>query len=206
MKIPKHHEEALVLYFQMDEGLKEDGIYGPQTAKALDKWIADAEETEPAKQHPLRAVFDSAYEDLGKGEKPLGSNSGPYLEHLRTITDLPRKGGGEWCAVFISAHCQLNGIDIGSRGAPGIVREMAKLANGKEVDIDDIGAGFVGLALRKRGRISHHVQIFRCFMSDNGLRIHHVGGNEGNRVRSKEWKPKDFFKGVIKVATIQGDE
>ena len=82
---------------------------------------------------------------------------------------------------------------------------MIALPRGREVDIEDIGVGFFGMALRERGlfrgKRTHHVQCFRYFATDKGPRIEHVGGNESHRVKSAIWKPAKFWKGVIQVAT-----
>jgi len=196
MNIPKHHEQELLRCFQRAYNLNPDGIYGPKTAAVLGWRISYTSSR-------MRSAYDSAVADIGKGESPRGSNGGPYVENLRHETGLSRKGGGEWCAVFLSAHLQRAGIDVGSRGAPGLVRLMKALPGGREVSIDAITPGFVGLALRRRGLTSHHVQIFTMRKSTGGNIICHVGGNEKHEVRSTIWSPAKFFKGVKKVVTYE---
>lgn len=160
----------------------------------------------PIRKPPMLVAWESAFADVGKREDPLGSNGGYYVDSLRKLVRLFRKAGGEWCAVFISAHLFLAGIFAKSRGAPGVVRALAKLPLGRYVDIDDIEPGFIGICYRVRGRTrlgrrTHHVQFLRAFETDEGMRIQHVGGNEHHRVETRIWLPKEFFKGVVKVAT-----
>ena len=211
MDIPKDHKAALshhfeterVRYFQEKRShyLAVDGIYGPQTAAALDTYIAKEFPGAPVSPSIAKAL-ESALLDVGQHEVPMGSNNGPYVEALRYEIGLPRLGGGEWCAVFVSVHCTRAGIPIASRGAPGIVRAMIALPGGREVKISDIKPGFVGLALRKRGATTHHVQMFRAYHEDGrGVRIQHVGGNEKHKVDTRHWVPSEFFEGVIQVAT-----
>ena len=155
---------------------------------------------------PMQRAWDSAFADVGKREDK--GNTGEYLEYLRKLVGLFRKAGGEWCAVFISAHLFLAGIFAKSRGAPGVVRALARLPRGRYVKIDDIEPGFIGICYRKRGRnrwgkMTHHTQFLRAFMTEDGMRIQHVGGNERNEVRAKIWLPREYFKGVIQVATYE---
>lgn len=182
-------------------GIAIDGDYGPETATALERFIAG--EFPPSLPYlPLiEQAFWIAKKDVGEREKPMGSNSGPYVESLRVEARLPRLAGGEWCGVFQTVHCNEAGIHVSSRGAPGIVRGIIALPRGREVDVEDIGDGFFGMALRKRGRNKHHVQIFRAFLVEGVLMIEHVGGNEKHAVRSETVKAKKFFKGLIQVAT-----
>lgn len=213
MPIPKNHKAALfnyseterVRYFQegWGNGLVVDGIYGDMTAAALDDFIA-GEIDAPCGSTMIAAAFKSAKADVGEHEVPMGSNNGPYVEGLRDEVDLPRLAGGEWCAVFQSVHLYRSGIQAKSRGATGVCRAMINLPKGREVDIADIDAGFYGVAVRKRGRTTHHVQIFRAFMVNGALMIEHVGGNEHHSVETKVWKFKKFFKGVTLIGTYEG--
>lgn len=212
MSIPKNHKAALfhfseterVRYFQRgQDDLVEDGIYGPKTAAALDRYIADEFPSEPSEpcEPSLRKAFESALLDVGQHEVPMGSNNGPYVESLRLEADLPRldhsTSGGQWCAVFQTVHCGRAGVSVSSRGARAIVNQLIALPRGREVSIDEIGDGFVGLALLGRG----HVQIFIAYQTEQGLRIQHVGGNEKHRVVTKHHTPEEFFKDVVKVGT-----
>lgn len=200
MKIPKQHEQALVRYFQEGHSrLAADGIYGPKTATALDRYLVPGS----FPMSPMRRAFLSAMDDVGKGEEPRGSNSGAYVKSLRDQVHLPRRAGGEWCAVFVSAHLNNVGINAKSRGAPGVCRALANLQGGRYVDLHEIGGGFVGLALRKRGALTHHVQMFSVSRGVGGLVVRHVGGNEKHEVQSKIWSLSGFMKGVKKVVTYE---
>ena len=208
MSIPKHHIAALfnyseterVRYFQEGWGINVDGDYGPETAGALDDYIAGMVPDAPDTPH-IEQAFWNAKHDVGQHEVPMGSNSGPYVEYLRVKAKLPGLAGGEWCGVAQTVWCNDAGIRVSSRGAPGIVRGIIALPKGREVDIEDIGDGFFGMALRKRGRNKHHVQIFRTFEVNGVLMVEHVGGNERHAVRSETVKAGKFFKGIIQVAT-----
>lgn len=211
VEIPANHKAALfaatesarVRYFQeWWGGLKVDGIYGEKTAAALDQRIAGEFPDEDTPR--MEQAFRNAKYDEGYREQPMGSNGGPYVEGLRIKAKLPRlspKKLAAWCGVAQTVWCNAAGIPVSSRGAPGIVRGIIALPRGREVDIEDIGDGFFGMALRKRGRGKHHVQIFRAFMVDGVLMIEHVGGNEKHAVRSETVKAKKFFRGVVQVAT-----
>ena len=152
---------------------------------------------------PLMAAFNSAMVDVGQREAPMGSNGGAYVESLRAETGLTRKGGGEWCAVFVSAHLQRAGLPVGSRGAPGVVRALERLPGGRRVDPDEIEPGRAYVALRRRGLRTHHVQLFIAIETLGGLMVRHAGGNERNRVQTKLWSRAKFFRGVKKVVTYE---
>ena len=194
-------ETERIRYFQeWWGGLVVDGIYGPKTASALDRYIAGEF---PLNVSRMLRAFVGAQEDVGVVEQPSRSNRGPEIDRWRTEIDLEQLGFGQWCALFISVHCTRVGIIIKSRGARGIVNELIALPRGREVDISDIGHGFVGICARKRGRKTHHVQIFRAFVAEGVLMAEHVGGNEKNAVRTKIQTAKKFFKGVVQVATYE---
>lgn len=150
---------------------------------------------------PLMDAFNSAMADVGKGEQPRGSNGGPYVEKLRTDTGLPRRGGGEWCAVFVSAHLQRFGLAVGSRGAPGIAKAVEKLPGGRRVTPDELVPGRVYIAVRRRGLTKHHVQMFLVVPTLGGSMFRHVGGNEKHRVQTRLWQPARFLRGVKKIVT-----
>jgi len=155
---------------------------------------------------PLMTAFNSAMGDVGQGEVPRGSNGGPYCESLRLATGLQRKAGGQWCAVFISAHLQRAGLPVGSRGAPGIVRAVEQLPGGRRVTADELVVGKVYVALRKRGLRSHHVQMFLVIGTLGGVMLRHVGGNEKHRVCTRLWQPERYLKGVKKIVTYNPPE
>lgn len=211
--IPATHKAALInaseperiRYFQdFWGGLKVDGIYGKKTAAALNDFIT-GKLPNVFNLPRIEVAFWTAKADVGQREKPMGSNSGPYVEGLRIKAELPQLGHGEWCGVSQTVWCNEAGIPVSSRGAPGIVRGIIALPRGREVDIEDIGPGFFGMALRKRpGRNKHHVQIFRTYEKNGVLRVEHVGGNERHAVRSEDVKALKFFRGVIQVATYEG--
>ena len=68
---------------------------------------------------------------------------------------------------------------------------------------DEVYPGFIGLALKRRGKDKHHVQIFKCYFKDGDVKIRHVGGNENHRVKSKVWEPADFFSDCLMVVTYE---
>jgi hypothetical protein len=192
MKIPDRHLQYLVRYFQAGNlNLASDGIYGPLTARELNLAMGH--------QDPMRQAFKTALNDVGRAEVPLGSNGSTFIDALRQETSLPRRGGGEWCAVFVSAHLQRTGLDVGSRGATGICRALEELPGGFSLKPEECETGKVYLALRKRGLLGHHVQFFRITEGVGGKVVRHVGGNEGHKVKTAVWSTRKFFKGVKKV-------
>ncbi len=202
MKIPDRHQSALVRYFQAEsDDLEVDGLYGPETAAEIDAYLADrGEPSIPA----IQRAFESAIDDVGRAEDPLGSNSGLYIESLRKEAGLRRLGGGEWCSVLLSVHCMRAGIDAKSRTALGLMRAVEALPGGEYVAIGDIRPGFYGLALKRRGRHKHHVQIFHCCIGSAGSTlIQHLGGNEDHRVQSRMWEPTKFFADCLQVVTYR---
>lgn len=209
-EIPNQHKIALsdasqsarIRYFQeWWGGLKVDGIYGPKTAAALERYITGEC---PLNISRMLRAFVGAQDDVGVKEQPPRSNSGPEIDGWRIEIDLPQLGRGQWCALLLSVHCTRVGIIIKSRGANGIVNALIALPRGRRVSIEDIGDGFVGMCVRKRwGRNLHHVQIFRAFIVDGVLMIEHVGGNENGEVKTKIQTAKKFFKGVTKIGTYE---
>ncbi len=207
MRIPDNHLTALVRHFQAgDDSLKVDGIYGRRTAGALDRYTADNEASDPYKafplQHSMQLMFLSALADEGIVEVPLGSNTGPKLEGWRLEIDLPQRGGGEWCSLFLSVHCMRNGIGAKSRTARGLMRAVLALPGGRAVDPSEIRPGLVGLALKRRDTHSHHIQAFHVYRDiGSDLKVQHVGGNERHRVMSDHWYAADFFRDCLQIVT-----
>ncbi len=203
MKIPDHHLAALVRHFQAhSDSLKVDGIYGPHTAREVQEYIqSNRHSPEPeGPSSPIVRAFESALKDVGKGEDPLGSNGGPYVDALREEAGLPQLGNGEWCAVFGTVHLHRAGIMATSRAALGLGRSLEGLERGRRVDVSELGPGFHGLCVRAR-KGGRHVQLFRCYTEWGNLKIQHVGGNERHKVRSAHWDPEDFLKGVEMIVT-----
>jgi hypothetical protein len=150
-------------------------------------------------------VFDSALLDVGMGEVPLGSNSGPYVESMRVRADLPQRGQGEWCALLWSVHSMENGIDIKHRGAPGIVRELGKV--GRRIPrrklSKELVEGFCGLVLHRRGGSNHHVRGIKVYRSDDGtLMVRWVGGNERHVVKTGVQTLSSYLPTILKASTL----
>lgn len=205
MRIPDHHLAALVRHFQANsDTLQVDGIYGPKTAREVQEYI-EANRHTPDPEGPSPAIvraFESALKDVGRGEDPPGSNEGPYVNALRDEVGLPRRGGGEWCAVFASVHLVRAGIMAKSRGAGALGRLLTtNTPGGVELSPSDLGPGLHGVVVRRREG-GNHVQLFRVYREWNDLKVQHVGGNERHKVRTEHHTPEDFLKGVVQLVTV----
>lgn len=153
-----------------------------------------------ARADQIASAYESAARDIGEREDPLGSNSGAYVEGLRKEVRLPRLAGGEWCAVFCSAHMRRVGIDIRSRGAKKLVTAMAK--EGRTVTYGDLRPGLCGLSLHKRSG-GWHVRLWRCDEGlDGGLVVSWVGGNERNQVKDGRLSALNYTLTAKLMATI----
>lgn len=151
------------------------------------------------KPDPMAAAYASAELDIGEREDPMGSNSGPYVEGLRDEAKLSQLGFGQWCAVFCTVHSRRFGIDIQSRGAKKLVKQLAKA--GRAVSLRDLKPGMCGLSLHKR-RGGWHVRFWRCIEEHGVLKIECVGGNERHAVRSGKFSAMDYTLTAKKMATI----
>ncbi len=148
--------------------------------------------------HPMDVAYCSAVLDIGEREDPMGSNSGAYVEGLRSEVKLPRLAGGEWCSVFCSVHLHRAGIDIRSRRARRLVTQMAK--QGRAVQFADLEPGMCGLSLHKRSG-GWHVRLWRCEEEDGQLAINCVGGNERHQVRGGKFAALSYCLSAKMMAT-----
>ncbi|MFO7800666.1 MAG: CHAP domain-containing protein [Desulfovermiculus sp.] len=77
-----------------------DGIVGPLTWETLFGTKAVSQvQASPGQTPLLAAVLDTAQNEIGVLEDPLGSNRGKRVEEYLASTDLP--GGHPWCAAFV---------------------------------------------------------------------------------------------------------
>ena len=96
--------KAAVQAFQQAHQLRQDGLAGPETWRALTSGGADSRYTvagwrcEPSSARPgLVDVLRVAVGEIGVHEEPDGSNAGPRVE----LYTAPQRGI-PWCAAFVS--------------------------------------------------------------------------------------------------------
>ena len=190
---------ALARAFQADDPrLKVDGIWGPKTESAVNKYAAKLKPKDP-----MQVAWDVALGDVGQGGDGVVNNVSAYIRSLRRYCGFPIDLLGPWCAIFASARLLLSGIPIKSRGAYTLCEKMANHPQGFEVDPDQMEYDRVYIACWKRGRWGTHqeahVRLVR--KRTDGL-LEGIGGNErGDKVRhSANILPVDFKKGLIMVA------
>jgi len=179
--IPKDHLEFLVRHFQESTGvLHADGIYGPKTAKYIDRTQLSQAIDKSLEQDLLQRAWDSALRDVGKGGQG-GNNAGPYIRGLRSRCGFPDHLTGSWCAIFVSAMLlDAGGPDkLKSRGAYRLVEKLANHEKGREVEVRDMQTGNVYLAVWPRNRWRTHREAhIRLVKKIAPMKYEMIGGNE----------------------------
>lgn len=152
----------------------------------------------------LQRAYREALKDVGKGGDGERNNVGQWLSIIRRYTELPKLGGGAWCAVAISYWiCLVDGGKghlVKSRGARKLVLNILD-RGGRQIELEEMRPGDVAVALYRRGTRQHHVRLLRR----NRWRWEYVGGNETRRdiVRRKRWlKKAQVERGLLKLAVL----
>ncbi len=194
----ERHKVALVCSFQScDSSLKVDGILGPKTEAALDRYIKDGEPIDKLNQAWLVAAAD-----LGMGGYPGKNNAGAYIKELRKLCGFPTELTGPWCAIFASACLLKAGIPIKSRGAYTLCEKMVNHPQGFEIESYNMEPGKTYIACWKRGRWDTHQEAHvRLVRRQPDCNYEGIGGNErGDKVvHSKNMLSADFARGLIMV-------
>jgi hypothetical protein len=183
MKPTDKELKALVEFFQDECGLEVDGIFGPKTKATLAPHVVDV-------NVQLKAAWEWAIAQEGKGSGNAPNNTGAYIRGLREFCGFPlyKKNknpiDGPWCAVGASAALKHGGIDIKSRGAYTLCEKLEADDRFEEYTADDLLLDHVYVACWKRKRFARtraaHVRLLRLNI---GGAIEYVGFNEvGDKV------------------------
>ena len=172
-----------------------DGIYGPQTAEAIDLDIFDSVVSQ--KGSPLHQVLQEATAHWYCGGKKGTNNQSPYIDEMRARAGFPDSDGA-WCAIWVSALYSMLAIPIPlSRGAKAITRNTADfldqgdLRYSHTIPVGRVKEGDCGIASWQRGTgWRGHVR----FWVFTGNRFYTLGANEdpGDRVRADSFTPAEF--------------
>lgn len=212
MNISDEAVRKLLIYFQrhFEPGtLKVDGIWGEKSEAALLRANPlTPEEKEAAVLEPVPR--DQMAEDfwhwlsqqVGKGGDGKANNEGAFIDFIRELSGVERAphGGGEWCAVLISAAYAFVGFSPRSRGAHDIVNQTAQAGQLVKPSRANLYPGMIGVALfgRTGGK---HVRAFKVVSSSM---VEMIGGNEGreDRVNHHVWGMSRFLREAEKLATF----
>lgn len=193
-------QRALVLHFQQSRLLlKNDGIWGPNTAAEL-RCCTEIPLMLEQFTGPMVGAWELAISKVGRGGEG-GNNAGPFLDTMRHLFHWPLIPGS-WCAIFASyALCMGGAVDrsVAHRGARRLVKNAAIAGFDITEDVLD-GADFIGIASYRRGTgWEGHVR----FVMRVGSKICYIGGNEsGDVVRWGFLTPAELKRDLIQVATF----
>ena len=157
------HITAMVRIAQARLGLKVDGFCGSKTLRALVK--------NPKSKVPL--IVRVAAMELGNGEEG-SNNSGRHIQRYRM--GMKRRGGGEWCAAFVSYCLHRSGYATKIQpalAARAIVRNITK-AGGTKSRVPSVGS----VALWARGAVPWHGHV-GIVSRIEGDRVWVIEGNIG---------------------------
>lgn len=193
------HVSRMTTFWQREHGLEPiDGKCGTDTRKSLETISVPCPDSTI-----LQIAWSHASADIGKGGDGIKNNEGVYLDEIRERTNLPKLGGGAWCAVGISNWLVLADYGLGhvvkSRGAPGLVQNMLD-AGAREVEPEDMQPGDVGVGLYSRGNIQsrlHHVRMVQLGVVGHWEAI---GANEsGDKVNHHSWSQTQLERRLVKI-------
>jgi uncharacterized protein (TIGR02594 family) len=174
---------AAVERFQQSRGLDVDGEVGPDTAKALGIDLSGSRSppAPPAPNSPglfagLSAPpwWFSALHEIGTREE--GDNAGAAIKRYGDMAHIPDAVGNPWCATFVNAMLESNGI-------PG-TRSMAShsfMSDDRFIKLDGPALGALSVFYRgSRNAATGHVGFYR---GELGSSVWVLGGNESDMVQ-----------------------
>lgn len=194
------HVSRLTSYWQQGHAIDPvDGKCGSNTRKSLET-ITVPPCTESS---VLMTAWSHANADIGKGGDGQKNNEGVYLDEIRDRTELPKLGGGAWCAVAISNWIILSDYELGhavkSRGAPGLVQNMID-AGAYEIEPEDMPRNGVGVGLYSRGNINRGLHHVRMLLLNERGNWEGIGGNErGDKVNHQNQTPAQVEQRLVKI-------
>ena len=161
--------EAAVRYFQKSNGLKVDGIVGPNTWAKLFQGKAPGGEVPRTKDLP--PWFLLALQDLHRGVKEIpGAEDNPYIVEAHGHTSLAAKDDETpWCSSIVCLWMEKSGIRSTRSAAAASWRTW-----GRELE-----HGIPGCVVVMTRTGGNHVGLY---LGEDSQGVYMVGGNQDNMV------------------------